>query len=222
MGPWVSADPAPPRRWWAAWTPTRTATAPRCACNSTARRSFRTWRPWCASCSSSSTSPRASSPPASSSTATASPRGSSSRWAAAALPPPCSLCPHFPVPLQDGVSGFCSAPGFTWSPCGRGGGCGVVRTLRQDRRSGGGGGRGQERLVQHSPARACPSSTLYLLGCGESLGWGTRSGGHLFRGGESRDRGQDPCTLTPGATQRMVGVTVGFKVGTLLFSVQLS
>lgn len=55
---------------------------------------------------------------------------------------------HFPVPLQDGVSGFSSAPGFTWSPCGRGGGCGVVRTLLQDRRSGGGGGRGQERPVQ--------------------------------------------------------------------------
>lgn len=62
----------------------------------------------------------------------------------------------------------------------------------------------------------------YFLGCGESLGWGTCSGGHLFRGGESRDRGQHPCTPNPGATQRMVGVTVGFKVGTLLFSVQFS
>lgn len=67
---------------------------------------------------------------------------------AAALLPPSSLCLHFPVPLQEGVSGFCSASRFIWSLCGRGGACRVVRTLQQDGRRGGGRGRGWAKAVQ--------------------------------------------------------------------------
>lgn len=62
----------PSPRWWAAWTGTPAATAPRSACRrrarrpprscSTARRSYRTWPTWCENYSSSSTNPLASSP----------------------------------------------------------------------------------------------------------------------------------------------------------------
>lgn len=65
----LGADPASLIiRWQAAWMPTPAVTVLRCGCNDLGRRSLKTYPTWYVSCSSSSTSPPASSLPASSST----------------------------------------------------------------------------------------------------------------------------------------------------------